>query len=249
MSRYLKNPIKENRRLWNIYHGMKKRCLTPNCDRYKDYGGRGITICHDWLLSFDNFAVWAKENGYVAGLTIERKNVDGNYDPENCEWITLKQQARNKRETINVEYQGEKKTLIEWCEELCLEYDTMHDRIITRGWDIEKAFTTPSQQENSFLSMCKANGMNPSTVHDRVHKFGWSLEKALSTPCLGRGANSKSYNPEQFGYGKCVVCGSSFLRNSGKQIYCGERCRSITKRTSYKRTGLIYDGRTSRGMK
>ena len=95
MAKYLRNPQKENQRLWEIYHGMKKRCLNKNDARYKDYGGRGIEICHEWLLSFDNFADWAKNNGYDDDLTIERINVNGNYEPENCEWITLKQQARN----------------------------------------------------------------------------------------------------------------------------------------------------------
>ena len=243
MANRLRNPKKDNQRLWYIYHGMKTRCLNSNCRRYKDYGGRGIKVCEEWLNGFDNFADWAKQNGYIDGLTIERKNVDGNYEPENCKWITLEQQARNKRETIRVVYGGEEKPLISWCEELGLSYDTMHDRIMKRKWTIEKAFETPSQQDNSLLGMCKKHNINPYTVHDRVHKFGWSLEEALNTPSLGRGANSKSYHPNQFGIATCAVCGKEFLRNCGKQIYCGDKCRGISKRTSYRRTGLVFDAR------
>lgn len=243
MASRLRNSKKDNQRLWSIYHGMKKRCLNPNCRRYKDYGGRGIKVCEEWLSGFDNFADWAKQNGYIDGLTIERKNVDGNYEPRNCEWITLEQQARNKRETIRVVYCEEEKPLISWCEELGLSYDTMHDRIMRRKWTVEKAFETPSQRDNSLFGMCKKYNINPCTVHDRVYKFGWSLDEALKTPSLGRGANSKSYHPNQFGIATCVICGKEFLRNNGKQIYCGDKCRGISKRASYRRTGLVLDAR------
>ena len=74
-SAFVKNKYvkKENYRLWNIYHGMKKRCLNPNCSRYKDYGGRGISVCDEWLLGFDAFAEWAHRSGYRDAMTIERK--------------------------------------------------------------------------------------------------------------------------------------------------------------------------------
>ena len=189
----LRNPKKENKRLWDIYHSMKKRCLNPNCKRYKDYGGRGIKICGDWLNGFDNFADWAKQNGYIEGLTIERKDVNGEYSPENCEWITLEQQARNKRDTIRVVYRGEEKTLISWREELNLLYDTMHDRIVRRKWSVEKAFETPSQRVTSISAICRERHINPQTVRDRVRKLGWPVEEALNTPMLGLGANAKSY--------------------------------------------------------
>lgn len=183
---------KDNLKLWYIYHGMKKRCLNSNHKRYKDYGGRGIIVCDEWLKGFDFFAVWAYANGYEEGLTIEREDVNGNYCPENCKWITREEQAYNKRTSIKVEYRGEIKDLMLWCKELGLKYDTIHHRI-THGWEIAKAFETPISQEVSFSEICRRNGINPSTAYDRIHKFGWDYEKAISTPSVGRGANKKTY--------------------------------------------------------
>lgn len=183
---------KDNLSLWYIYHGMKKRCLNPNCKRYRDYGGRGIVICDEWLKGFDYFADWAYANGYEQGLTIERNDVNGNYCPENCAWITMKEQAYNKRDSIKVTYNGETKDLMVWCNELGLRYDPIHHRI-THGWDPVKAFEMPIAKEISFAEICRRNGINPGTAYDRIHKLGWDYEKAISIPSAGRGANKKTY--------------------------------------------------------
>lgn len=191
MAKTLRNPKKENLSLWYSYHSMKKRCLNPNCKRYKDYGGRGIEICEEWLKGFDEFADWAKANGYRNGLTIERKDVNGNYESDNCIWITKQQQAFNKRDSIFVTYSGQTKDLMVWCNELGLTYDTIHNRI-TRGWSPEKAFENPISQK-SFAQLCREHNKRPSMVRDRVYKLGWDLETALNTPSAGLGANQQTY--------------------------------------------------------
>ena len=84
-------------RLYKIYHGMLNRCYLPSMSRYSEYGGRGITVCAAWQSSFENFRDWATANGYSDDLSIDRKNVDGNYEPDNCRWIPEREQQRNKR--------------------------------------------------------------------------------------------------------------------------------------------------------
>lgn len=83
-------------RLYSIWKGMKERCFNANYRDYPHYGGRGITVCAEWAASFAAFRDWALANGYALTLTIERRNVNGNYEPGNCTWITLSEQQKNK---------------------------------------------------------------------------------------------------------------------------------------------------------
>ncbi len=84
-------------RLYNIWRAMKSRCYQSNNDHYQHYGGRGITICDEWRNDFIPFQDWALKNGYKEHLTIDREDNDGNYEPDNCRWITKKLQNINKR--------------------------------------------------------------------------------------------------------------------------------------------------------
>ncbi len=84
-------------RLYNIWRSMRQRCNNPNNVNYKNYGGRGISVCSEWDISFTCFMEWALANGYQEHLTIDRINNDGNYEPSNCRWATYKEQSSNKR--------------------------------------------------------------------------------------------------------------------------------------------------------
>ena len=115
-------------RLNHIWSGMKKRCDNKNCSNYRIYGGRGIKYCKEWG-DYLNFREWALQNGYSDNLTLERIDVDGDYCPENCTWITLEEQAKNKRDTIRIEINGETKCLKDWCKIYGKNYSKVYCRI------------------------------------------------------------------------------------------------------------------------
>lgn len=172
----------EYRHLYDIWTKIKQRCRKSESDRYKDYGGRGIDVCDEWHNDFDIFVEWAMGSGYEIGLTIDRINNDGDYEPDNCRWITKRAQNRNKRTNVMVEYHGETKSLMDWCEELDLPYYTIQKRI-KKGMDPIEALEKPVRKsEDSFASLCRKHGMRDGVVYDRIHKLGWDLDKALNTP-------------------------------------------------------------------
>lgn len=106
--------------LFPIWDAMMNRCYNEKSSGYENYGGRGITVCDEWH-DVKIFCKWAEENGWKKGLTIERKNVDKNYEPSNCEWIPSNEQAWNTRKTVYVEINGEKIPLAKTARKLGLE--------------------------------------------------------------------------------------------------------------------------------
>mgnify|MGYP001624221728 FL=1 len=112
-----------------IWYRMKERCYCITNSSYKNYGGRGIKICDEWLNSFESFYDWAMKNGYKDNLSIDRIDNNGDYCPENCRWATRLQQSRNRRSNIHVEYNGiEYSTLTELCDVLGIPYKTLYSR-------------------------------------------------------------------------------------------------------------------------
>lgn len=132
---------KSNIRLYNIWRNMKARCNNSNNPSYKNYGGRGIKIYEKWA-DFEIFYDWAINNGYKEYLTLDRIDVNGNYEPNNCRWITLTEQSYNKRYNIYFYIDDKMKCLAELCKERNLKYTTIYRRVTINNMPIEEAIET-----------------------------------------------------------------------------------------------------------
>lgn len=133
---------KSNHRLFHIWTSMLQRCYNSKNPAYTNYGGRGINICNEWRSDFSLFFNWAMQNGYSDDLSIDRIDVNGDYCPDNCRFVTSKEQSRNTRKTIMVTYKDEIRPFTEWCEILGLPEVSVRYRL-SHGWSVEKAFETP----------------------------------------------------------------------------------------------------------
>lgn len=116
-------------RLYNLYKGMKQRCTNQNLPSYKYYGGKGITICEEWLSDFSKFKEWCLRNQYTDQRTIDRINPNGNYCPENCRWVSFEKQQNNKLNSVFITINNEKKTAAEWAKENKINKQTLYSKI------------------------------------------------------------------------------------------------------------------------
>lgn len=130
--------------LYVVWFDMKRRCFDERDPAYKNYGQRGISVCKEWRESFVCFKEWAENNGYRPQLTLERIDNNGNYHPDNCKWVTMKEQSNNRRNNINITFNGQTKTLKQWSESIGLGYNTLWQRW-KAGWDIPTLLQTPQR--------------------------------------------------------------------------------------------------------
>lgn len=128
--------LSKKNKLYKVWDAMKARCYNKNHRSYKNYGGRGIFVCKDWQ-NYENFHVWSISAGYMDGLSIDRVDNDRGYSPDNCKWVEMKEQVRNRRITKTLEYNGELKPLAEWCEVFELDYHKTNQKLL-KGWTFEK---------------------------------------------------------------------------------------------------------------
>ena len=146
--------MSKHSRLVSIHSGMKHRCYNAKCKGYKNYGGREILVCSEWLDServnigghnnpskgFLAFKQWALANGYKDNLSLDRIDNNKGYSPENCRWVTAKTQNNNRRNNISITYRGVTKTLHQWSEELHISYTKLFQRLNKLHWSVERAF-------------------------------------------------------------------------------------------------------------
>lgn len=123
---------------YNSWFDMVRRCTDNKRKAYKNYGGRGITICDRWR-TFENFL--ADMGECPPGLTLDRIDNNGNYEPGNCRWATKKEQNRNQRTNRWIEFHGQKKILADWARDIGIQTATLIERI--EKWSLEDALTRP----------------------------------------------------------------------------------------------------------
>lgn len=185
-------------KFYRTYDNIKTRCYNKKNTKYKRYGAKGVVMCDEWLQSREAFIKWCDETCKDVTLTIERINVYGNYEPDNCTWVTMEQQAKNKRNSIKVNYYGTEYCLRDLCSKLGythIEYRRIHARIAYENWDVYKAIETPINSNNgikyplkpsytykgytnSLRQICKRFNLNYSTISRRVKIQGMSVREA-----------------------------------------------------------------------
>jgi hypothetical protein len=176
-----------NHRLYHVWSRMHFRCTNPNDIGYKNYGGRGISVCKEWK-EFLPFYEWAMANGYEKNLSIDRINNDGNYEPSNCRWATRKIQNNNTRKSVHITFNGQTKSLTEWAKELNITSPALANRLkkqslktalttVKNGYEKVVTFNGITQTVNEWS---KKTGIHSNTIHSRLRR-GWSIEKALTT--------------------------------------------------------------------
>ena len=179
---------KERKRLKSIYNGMRLRCYNENNVNYKYYGGKGVTICDEWLLSFENFFDWAINNGYNENLTIDRIDSEKEYSPDNCKWSTKKEQAYNRSISVKLTLNGRTMYMTEWAEELEIDKKILSWRY-NNGWSDEEILTRPRDYKENKLTLngethsmsewSRITGIKVATISYRIKK-GWSVEDTLT---------------------------------------------------------------------
>lgn len=132
--------------IYAAWRNMLARCLNPRVKEFKRYGGRGIVVCDRWIDSFDAFKSDMGER--PDGFTIERRDVNGNYTPENCHWADQTAQQNNRRNNVRLEFKGECLTLAQWGRRTGIHWSTIRNRVAV-GWSIEDALTKPTRSSHA----------------------------------------------------------------------------------------------------
>lgn len=180
---------------YHTWWSMMQRCYNKNHHNYARYGMRGISVCAEWH-DVSAFVAWAESTNphHISGMTLERKNFNGNYCPENCTWASAKEQANNRRNNALYTFDGQTKTLSEWCNVYNIDPSVVIQRIKTLGWDHRSAFVTPVNTQSkkfriveidgesrSVSAWCRLFGISTSLVYSRI-KRGMDIVEAITRP-------------------------------------------------------------------
>lgn len=194
-------PFKNPHPLYSIWRGIKRRCLNKNCKQWKDYGGRGIQICDRWKNSFQNFI--SDMEPRPKGCEIDRINNNGHYEPNNCHWISHKENQRNQRRTIIIDIQGQKFKAIELSEKTGMKVDTIVNRA-NQGLSLKQILNKKRRVyyeglklggkangiKKRALKFCK-NGHRFTKKNTKITKEGWrSCRRCHANRSYGRPVTS-----------------------------------------------------------
>lgn len=190
---------KHQSRVYRCWRNIIDRCTNERLKSYPSYGGRGISVCKRWL-EFANF--YSDMGDPPPDASIDRIDNDGDYTPTNCRWATRGQQARNRRNTLMVEWKGEQRLLVEICDELGINYYTAYARLTKYKLPIEEVLRSGGNsffkdknprvklitfhgETRSMTDWANSLGLTCATLSYRL-KNGWTLEEALTPPVRGK---------------------------------------------------------------
>ena len=180
------------RLLYQVWADLKQRCNNPKTTNYDDYGGRGITYAPEWE-DFETFKDWAIDHGYREGVTLDRIDVNGNYEPDNCRWVDWTIQANNKRDNVIIKVGDEIHTIAEWARITGAKSPNIQYRYEDAKYDPSiaidpeylrnktKQLITFEGETHDIREWAKIKGLTYSIINWRI-KNGWDVEKALNTP-------------------------------------------------------------------
>jgi len=187
-------------RLYSIWSGMKDRCRNPEGHAAKHYHERGIRVCQEWAGNYEAFKDWALANGYRDNLTLDRwPDQNGNYEPSNCRWATMKQQQRNKTNNRLITAFGETKALMEWAEDSrCIVGRGGLWSRLDNGWGPEDAITTPMDVAEEMRAAQTRGDQNGNSILDE------QAVRAIRQQCI-EGRKPQWQIAQEFGIAQCTV--------------------------------------------
>jgi len=184
--------IPTNTRLRNIWHKIKERCQDPRHPQYKRYGGQGVRVC-TWWETYENFYVWAMQNGYDKTLTIDRIDNKLGYTPENCRWVSRQEQARNRKNNIMITFNGKTKCLAEWAEITGFQDQLLEFRY-HNGYTPEQILLLPSKGKQKFSKLLH-DLLSESKQADAYRKLIDKIDKICELPSRALHASDSGYIP------------------------------------------------------
>ena len=177
-------------RLYHIWKGMRARCASNRAENNPRYAGRGIAVCDEWQ-DYLSFKEWALTNGYDDSLSIDRIDVDGDYEPSNCRWATMTQQQRNRSNNRYINVDGETVKVVEYADEHNITKSAIYTRLKNGKHPLDniyknRKYITFNGETHHLKEWATIINISYTTLKERLRR-GWTVERALTTPTIDTG--------------------------------------------------------------